>query len=221
MPYITSAPTTKSKRLSFASLRDDIPRSNGGRTYREIKGMADASTVTPTSTLRNLSAKVVHFRASGRPRKEKSKRKMFHEKRHYDRTYLSPQKLERARELRADRWPWHKIAETLEVSAYVVRCEIEPGYRDYKSENARRQWADIASGKTPRRRRSGEKIPKRTRRRAICNHRSTADERVPDVVLRDRENRKTALERRTLAQTILGDPPPGYSALDQRARGGL
>jgi hypothetical protein len=143
---------------------------------------------------------------------------MFHEKRYYARTILSPQKLERAAALRAENWSWDKIAKALEVSAYVIRCEIEPGYRAYKQENAQRQWADIASGKVRRRRRNLESGEKRIAKR---KHRATVAEHAPDAVLRERENRKTALERRTLGQTILGDPAPGYSALDQRARGGL
>jgi hypothetical protein len=36
--------------------------------------------------------------------------------------------------------------------------------------------------------------------------------------LREREMRQAALDRRTLSQTLLGDPPIGWRALDQRAR---
>jgi hypothetical protein len=41
---------------------------------------------------------------------------------------------------------------------------------------------------------------------------------TPDL-LRERDERKNALERRTASQTLLGDPAPGYSALDLRGRG--
>lgn len=37
----------------------------------------------------------------------------------------------------------------------------------------------------------------------------------PDA-LRDRELREAAADRRGLTQTFFGDPPPGYSALDQK-----
>jgi hypothetical protein len=39
--------------------------------------------------------------------------------------------------------------------------------------------------------------------------------------LRERAKREAALERRTAIQTLLGDPPPGYSALDRRTRGSV
>jgi hypothetical protein len=43
-------------------------------------------------------------------------------------------------------------------------------------------------------------------------------ERVPPEVLRERDERETAKDRRTLAQILLGDPIPGYSALDAKER---
>lgn len=36
--------------------------------------------------------------------------------------------------------------------------------------------------------------------------------------LRDAEEREAALLRRTPIEELLGDPPPGYSALDQRGK---
>jgi hypothetical protein len=120
---------------------------------------------------------------------------VFHEKQ------LSADQLATARKLRGEGWAWDRIASALLVTAYAIRCEIEPGYRDYKKRYARRQWEE-----TP------------TRKRSACDHR-VADDRAPEDVLRQRAERQIALERRTASQTILGDPPQGYSALDQRTRG--
>ena len=62
---------------------------------------------------------------------------------------------------------------------------------------------------------AGELLAKR---RAPPQHVVTALDRVPDDVMREAEQRKIALERRTLTETFFGDPPQGWRALDQRAR---
>ena len=41
---------------------------------------------------------------------------------------------------------------------------------------------------------------------------------VPPEVMRAKEDRAAAQGRRTLTQSLLGDPPPGYSALDRTNR---
>ena len=43
--------------------------------------------------------------------------------------------------------------------------------------------------------------------------------RPSDIAMRERAERLAALERRTAAETLLGDPPQGYSALDRRSPG--
>ena len=50
-------------------------------------------------------------------------------------------------------------------------------------------------------------------------HRPVEYGRPTSDLLRERDERKNALDRRTASQTLLGDPAPGYSALDQRGRG--
>lgn len=42
-------------------------------------------------------------------------------------------------------------------------------------------------------------------------------QRVPDAVLAERERRAIAASMRGFSASALGDPPPGYSALDKRA----
>jgi hypothetical protein len=44
------------------------------------------------------------------------------------------------------------------------------------------------------------------------------NERAPDSVLVEREQRQDALRRRTTSQIFFGDPAPGYSALDRRTK---
>lgn len=41
--------------------------------------------------------------------------------------------------------------------------------------------------------------------------------RVPEEVVAERDVRRAAADRRDLTATLLGDPPPGYSARDRRA----
>jgi hypothetical protein len=145
---------------------------------------------------------------------------MFHMKRRRNITGLTPDQIETARNFRRDGWSWDRIAGALLVTAYVVRCELEPGYRDYKKQYARRQWAALVPDDLRRSRPGGEKLRRKVPRipkRAVCDHRVALDERAPEDVLREREEYAAALEARTDAQKLLGDPPPRYSALSQRA----
>jgi hypothetical protein len=47
----------------------------------------------------------------------------------------------------------------------------------------------------------------------VCDMKGRAN--PPDDVLRERDARMDASYRRTIGATLMGDPPPGYSALDQ------
>jgi hypothetical protein len=68
-----------------------------------------------------------------------------------------------------------------------------------------------------------KKRTRRLRRGPLNMHRVDDDMRNNPLekTLRERDERQTALERRTAAQTLLGDPPQGYSALDRRTRGSV
>lgn len=64
------------------------------------------------------------------------------------------------------------------------------------------------------------KRSRRIYRARAADHRVEQMRNHPSVLaMRERENRLAALERRTAVETLLGDPPQGYSALDRRTRG--
>ena len=142
-------------------------------------------------------------------------------------TKMTPVKIGEAERMRADGFSWDQIAKRIDVSPYVLRCAVEPGYREYKRENARREWAkreprDPARPGGGRRRRLHSKPPPtpKPRRLRSCDHKVvSAFEYIPDAVLRECKRRAAALKRRTLTQIILGDPPEGWSALEQRRQG--
>jgi rhamnose utilization protein RhaD (predicted bifunctional aldolase and dehydrogenase) len=67
---------------------------------------------------------------------------------------------------------------------------------------------------------SAARIEKDKQRAALYRHTNVCDmpgPRVnpPDDVLRARDARMDASYRRTIGAQLMGDPPPGYSALDQ------
>lgn len=46
---------------------------------------------------------------------------------------------------------------------------------------------------------------------------ATSKYAVPERLFTERDVRYEAMDRRTIGQVLLGDPPPGFSALDRRA----
>ena len=54
------------------------------------------------------------------------------------------------------------------------------------------------------------------RKRRVDGRTPTAQLRAPDPVFEARERRMLASARRDLTGLIFGDPPPGYSALDEK-----
>jgi gamma-glutamyl:cysteine ligase YbdK (ATP-grasp superfamily) len=126
---------------------------------------------------------------------------------------LTPELVDQARQLRANGVGWHTVSKRTGISEYILRVEIEPQFQEHR----RAQWH---RNKVTRK----EVIAKRAAMRARVRpntkapHVVTAFDRVPDEVMREREMRQAALDRRTLSQTLLGDPPIGWRALDERAR---
>jgi hypothetical protein len=124
---------------------------------------------------------------------------------------LTPQLVEQARELRANGVGWHTVSKRLGVTVYHLRVELEPHFQAHRRAQHRRyviEKKEIAE----------HKAAIRERKRASAAHIVTALDRVPDDVMREAEQRKIALERRTLTESFFGDPPQGWRALDQRAR---
>jgi hypothetical protein len=93
-------------------------------------------------------------------------------------------------ELRKSGMGWRKIAKKLNLSYFAIRGNLENGFRELQAERVRR----IRAGDLSRGYQTGLSL-------------------VPQSVLDERE-RRLALQPRDLTASILGDPPPGYSALD-------
>jgi hypothetical protein len=126
---------------------------------------------------------------------------------------LTPELVDKAREMRAAHVGWHTIQKRLGVSEYLLRAEMEPAFQKHRSAQHRRyaiEKKQIAEHKATMR--------ARVRPNTKAPHVVTAFDRVPDEVMREREMRQSALDRRTLSQTLLGDPPIGWRALDERER---
>jgi hypothetical protein len=125
---------------------------------------------------------------------------------------LTPEIVEQAREMRALGVGWHTCTKRLGISEYLLRVEIEPHFQEHRRAQGRRYTAGKKAAAIVRAKRIAE------RKRAAAAHVVTAADRIPPDVAREREQREAALERRTLSETLCGDPPQGWRALDQRAR---
>jgi hypothetical protein len=128
-------------------------------------------------------------------------------------TILTPQLVDQARELRGNGVGWHTVSKRTGISEYLLRVELEPDFKEYRRAQGRRYTAGKKTAAIIRAKRIAER-----KQRATAAHIVTALDRVPDDVMREAEERKIALERRTLTESFFGDPPKGWRALDQRAR---
>jgi hypothetical protein len=128
---------------------------------------------------------------------------------------LTPELVDQARQLRANGVGWHTVSKRTGISEYILRVEIEPHFQEHRraqhKKNAveRKQLLAKHIATMRARRRSKTKAKP---------HVVTAFDRVPDEVMRERDMRQAALDRRTLSQMLLGDPPIGWRALDERVR---
>jgi hypothetical protein len=128
---------------------------------------------------------------------------------------LTPQLVEQARELRANGVGWHTVSKRTGISEYILRVEIEPHFQEHRRAQHQKNSA------TRKQLLAKHLTTMRARRRSITKaapHYVATLERAPPEVLRERDERETAKDRRTLAQILLGDPIPGYSALDAKER---
>lgn len=114
-------------------------------------------------------------------------------------------------------WSWGRIACHLAVSQYRLRCELEPGYYVRQLTGVRRN--------REKRRLNEEKQP-RAPRGPVCrtielspgqapSRTGGPQTEIPYEVLADRDRRLVQMWRDTTA-ILMGDPPIGRSALDQR-----
>lgn len=124
----------------------------------------------------------------------------------------------RAREMRRQNWSWGKIAGYIGVAQGTVRCALDPEYK-----------AKVRSWATVTRQKYREKHPpklkeKRERKKdnlSVSPGQLTASAflsttiSIPESVLLERD-RRAQLAPRDLTGALMGDPPIGRSALDQR-----
>jgi|SRR5581483_8246679 len=94
---------------------------------------------------------------------------------------------------------WDVIGAQFQMSGCGIRRRVDPVYQE------KRNAASLRCRKA------------RPDRAAILDRRGEDDHRicVPDDVLRERDERR-AVAPRSLTAAVLGDPLPGYSALDRR-----
>jgi hypothetical protein len=122
---------------------------------------------------------------------------------------LTPNLIERARDLRARGVGWRNVARDLDVSEYVLRCELEPHYRQYKRGINTQQRAQIAARAVVQRARPAIND--------AVHHNVRSPRRTPAEVEAARNLAlELRLQPRSVTAELLGDPLPGRSALDQR-----
>lgn len=118
-------------------------------------------------------------------------------------TVLGPRQLRRARNMRAKGMPWSTIGQTLGRSSETVRAALDPAFRALRRDRIQ-AW------------RREHPAPKQEPKRGytISHWIDVASrERAPAAVLAERDARLNA--PLTLNMAILGDPPPGRSALER------
>lgn len=130
---------------------------------------------------------------------------------------LTPTQIELGTALRASGMAWDMVAVKLRTSEFKVRCVLDPGYRE------RRRSDSAKAQKRMQQRRealAGKKGEPRYYK-PLLEHNPHAMFRaemapkiVPSQVLAERE--RAYGDWLTVNQAILGDPPPGRSALDKR-----
>jgi hypothetical protein len=129
---------------------------------------------------------------------------------------LTPELVDQARQLRANGVGWHTVSKRTGISEYILRVEIEPQFQEHRRAQYRRHVV-VKKEQAEKRARVHARRRSNTKGKSAA-HVVTAFDRVPDEVMRERDMRQAALDRRTLSQMLLGDPPIGWRALDERAR---
>ena len=124
---------------------------------------------------------------------------------------LTPNLIEQAIAMRAEGVGWYRITKQLRVSEYVLRCALEPEYRDYKLALNKRARGLSAQ------RAAVVKRPRPVNHSAHQQQANYAARNPPAEVLAARDLAlELRLQPRSVTAQLLGDPLPGRSALDQR-----
>jgi hypothetical protein len=115
---------------------------------------------------------------------------------------LTPVEEDLVRQWRIERLSWRVITRILMKGEHAIRKEIEPGYM-----LAERYKYFV---------RRGTGMPTHAYERKPCSYKVDKDSfTVPQYLWNDRE-RRVMLEHHSLTAQLMGDPLPGYSALDRR-----
>lgn len=131
-----------------------------------------------------------------------------------------PELIERASQIRAQGGSWHDCIAATGLGVYVLRCALEPGYREaiFAQQKAA---AQVRQGRAKRIRppKPPTAVPKLARkapeRACRATGHSAASVTVPKDVLFERD-RVMSTTPRNLTAVLCGDPLPGRSALDRR-----
>ena len=130
---------------------------------------------------------------------------------------LTPIMIEQAKALRAEGYGWLAIGKKLQVSEYIIRCELEPAFHQYRIAQARKarnfprsQERTCGAEKTP----APDQARRSHEQNRSCRFWQSGGSRR---VLRERDVfMERSMEQRDLTAILLGDPVKGRSALDKR-----
>lgn len=111
-------------------------------------------------------------------------------------TTLSPQTVQKIRDMRAAGHRWYEIQDALDLNYHTARSAVDSDYRERRNIKNAAAKRELSRGKI-----------------------HTLFERAPVIPRKDVEKRREWMlveDRRDLTAVMFGDPPTGRSALDQR-----
>ena len=135
---------------------------------------------------------------------------------------ITPEILQKARDLRGNGASWMDVTRMTGVSQFLLRCELEPGYRDRRMMISKNSMARRRQGMVKRR------LPAHYKRNKLSiaddgtriGHQAMGDYGkqvlVPDSVEVERKRNKEFCHTDTTA-ALMGDPPTWRSALGKKA----
>ncbi len=127
---------------------------------------------------------------------------------------IDAETIEKARQLRALQPPvsWYQVGKQLNCTKFELQCALVPNFMEWRREKMRERRAANGSGQREIRKRLRRLRPQES---DAVNHRVSDVESVPQQVLADRALRQELAPRSCVAG-LMGDPLPGYSALERR-----
>lgn len=117
---------------------------------------------------------------------------------------LSHERIEQAKALRQSGVPWEEICDRLGCSKYTLKSVLVEGWRKARTARVRHNRRLKRGGYAPR--------PPLQKSHVVDDYQRP---RIPPETLADRD-RRAQLAHRDLTAVLMGDPPPGMSALDRK-----